>query len=215
MKSSVDTKVLENGQLAFATKAIDGDLLSSDGSTGEHCLVKTSNGVQRAVKIYDILSGAEPSSKGVLRLLRYFPAASAENSGKVYMYIGKTDSDFTHGYIYENVKTASYTASVSFSPDSIACAGNDFLSFLQEHYIEVQDITNGSMTYFADAELWRFVAKKEDGSVAFSWQQYEQDFVDAGFSFTGTFTDGEVVEWTTTITETSASYAWTQINVQP
>lgn len=35
------------------------------------------------------------------------PEASAEYEGLILMYTGETDSDFTHGYFYECVKSGS------------------------------------------------------------------------------------------------------------
>ena len=35
------------------------------------------------------------------------PTASADNEGQILQYTGETDTDFTHGYFYECVKSGS------------------------------------------------------------------------------------------------------------
>lgn len=148
------------------------------------------------------------------------PAADASNAGQVYMYTGATDANFTQNYIYKNVKTATYTGTVSFEPatlsgTTVACSGDNFANFLTESGVEPLSVVSGTMTYDSASELWVLVGKDSDGNTVLTFQEYQQDFVDAGFTFTGTPQDGDVVAFTCTVEEASATYAWTRVDVQP
>lgn len=148
------------------------------------------------------------------------PTADATNAGQVFMYTGATDANYTQNYIYKNVKTATYTGTVSFeaatlSGTTVACSGDNFANFLTESGVEPLSVVSGTMTFDSASELWALVGKDSDGNTVLTFQEYQQDFVDAGFTFTGTPQDGDVVAFTCTIEEASATYAWTRIDVQP
>lgn len=148
------------------------------------------------------------------------PTADATNAGQVFMYTGATDSNYTQNYIYKNVKTATYTGTVSFeaatlSGATVACSGDNFANFLTESGVEPLSVVSGTMTFDSASELWALVGKDSDGNTVLTFQEYQQDFVDAGFTFTGTPQDGDVVAFTCTVEEASASYAWNRIDVQP
>lgn len=148
------------------------------------------------------------------------PTADATNAGQVFMYTGATDANYTQNYIYKNVKTATYTGTVSFeaatlSGTTVACSGDNFANFLTESGVEPLSVVSGTMTFDSASELWALVGKDSDGNTVLTFQEYQQDFVDAGFTFTGTPQDGDVVAFTCTVEEASASYAWTRVDVQP
>lgn len=148
------------------------------------------------------------------------PAADASNAGQVYMYTGATNANFTQNYIYKNVKTATYTGTVSFEPatlsgTTVTCSGDNFANFLTESGVEPLSVVSGTMTYDVASSLWVLVGKDSDGNTVLTFQEYQQDFVDAGFTFTGTPQDGDVVAFTCTVEEASATYAWTRVDVQP
>lgn len=148
------------------------------------------------------------------------PAASTTPAGAVYQYIGTTNSNYTHGYIYENVKSATYTGTVSFEPatlssTTVACSGDDFATFLTEAGADPTPIVSGTMTYEADATGWRLVGKDSNNNVITTFLEYQEDYEDFGFVFTGTPQDGDVIAFTCTIEEDTISYTWTRLDVQP
>lgn len=149
------------------------------------------------------------------------PEASADELGKIRIFDGATDASYTHGYIYECKKTsATYTGTVSFeaatlSGTVVACSGDDFATFLTEAGADPTPIVSGTMTYDAGAGGWRLVGKDADDETVTSFLEYNEDYADAGFTFTGTPVDGDVVAFTCTVEEDSATYAWVRIDVQP
>lgn len=148
------------------------------------------------------------------------PVASAENSGYTYFYSGDTDATYTHGYIYENQETPVYTSTVTFNPASVSsttvtCSGDDFADLVAEYGSgNITDIIKGTLTYDEAGNLIVFVGQDDTDTQVCTFQLYTQDYEDAGFTFTGTLEDGDVIAFTTDITE-SSSYAWVRIDTQP
>ena len=149
------------------------------------------------------------------------PTASADNLGYFYLYTGATDASHTHGYIYECVATPVYDATVEFNPASLssttaACSGSDFAALVAQWGTGAIDtIIKGTLTYDESGELLVFVGQDDTNTTVCTFQLYVQDYVDAGFTFTGTFQDGDVIAFTCTIEETGATYAWVRQDVQP
>lgn len=148
------------------------------------------------------------------------PSASTTPAGAVYQFTGVTNSNYTHGYIYENVKTATYTGTVSFeaatlSRTTVTCSGDDFANFLTESGVEPLSVVSGTMTFDIASSLWILVGKDANNETVLTFQEYQQDYEDAGFTFTGTPQDGDVVAFTCTVEEASTTYTWTRINLQP
>ena len=150
------------------------------------------------------------------------PVANTNNYGKIYMFSGSTNQNFVHGYIYECVlENATYDVPVSFEPSGIGVDSDDFASFLQDMISQtsstckVTDITNGSMTYIGD-DTWKFTAKDKNNNTLFEYQQYQQDFVDAGFVFLmPSYTENQVLDFTCDVRVVSGDYVWQRIDVQP
>ena len=149
------------------------------------------------------------------------PTASADEVGKMYCYDGETTSAYTHGYIYECVAgTPVYSDSVTFEPatlsGTVVTATTGALADLCAEYItgDITAITNGTMTYDSMSDLWRFVGKDANNNTVGTFQVYQLDYERAGFTFTGTPEEGDVVAFASTITETT-TYAWERIDVQP
>ena len=156
----------------------------------------------------------------VVSKTKTMPVASADNANIIYLYDGSTNATYTHGYIYENVKTATYTGTVSFeaatlSGTTVACSGDNFANFLTEAGADPTPIVSGTMTYEADATGWRLVGKDANNNTVSSFLEYNEDYQDAGFTFTGRPQDEDVIAFTCAIEEASATYTWTRINVQP
>lgn len=148
------------------------------------------------------------------------PIASADNLNIIYMYDGTTNANYTHGYVYENKKTATYTGTVSFEPATLSgttatCSGDDFATFLTEAGADPTPIVSGTMTYDAGATGWRLVGKDAEDNTVTSFIEYNEDYSDAGFTFTGTPVDGDVIAFTCTVEEDVVTYTWTRIDVQP
>ena len=148
------------------------------------------------------------------------PVASADVAGKFYLYNGITNSSYTHGYIYECQATPVYDSTVEFNPASIsstvaACSGSDFAALVAQYGSgDIDTIIKGTLTYDESGELLVFVGQDDTDATVCTFQLYEQDYVDAGFTFTGILQDGDVITFSCTIQETGATYAWARINVQ-
>lgn len=164
--------------------------------------------------------GGDVDASKVVNKADIMPLADADYNGLFYAYGGETDSDFTHGYVYECVRdSASFSGTVTFEPASISetvvAASASDLAMLASEYIsgDVSEINAGTMTYDISGDLWVFVGKKDSTTVG-TFQLYTQDFIDAGFTFTGTPEDGDVVAFTCEITD-SSTYKWVRIDTQP
>lgn len=156
----------------------------------------------------------------VVSKTKTMPVAGADNANMIYLYDGPTNATYTHGYVYENKKTATYTGTVSFEPatlsgTTVACSGDDFANFLTESGVEPLNVVSGTMTYDAAGNLWILVGKNASDETVLSFQEYQEDYEDFGFTFTGTPQDGDVIAFTCTVEEASASYTWERIDVQP
>lgn len=164
--------------------------------------------------------GGDVDTTKVVNKANVLPTANSGNAGKVYMYSGATDSNYTHGYIYECQASTVYADTVTFEPATISgtvvTASANALAGLCAEYIQgdITSIVSGTMTYDEAGGLWVFVGKDSEDTTVGTFQLYTQDFEDAGFTFTGTPEDGDVVAFTCTITE-SLAYAWVRIDVQP
>lgn len=150
------------------------------------------------------------------------PTANVSNCGRICLYSGTTNATYTHGYIYECVAGEPvYTDSVEFDPatlsGTVVTATTGALSGLCASYIQgdITTITNGTLTYDTSSSLWIFVGKDAEDNTVGTFQIYQTDYEDAGFSFTGTPEDGDVVAFTCTIEEVGEQYSWERINVQP
>lgn len=166
--------------------------------------------------------GGEPfDSHRVIIKSSSIPAASEEEYRNMYIYAGETDATYTHGYIYECQKTSvTYTGTVSFeaatlSGTVVACSGDDFAAFLTEAGADPTPIVSGTMTYDSGAGGWRLVGKDAEDNTITSFLEYDQDYADAGFTFTGTPVDGDVVAFTCTVEEDVVVYGWVRLNTQP
>lgn len=173
-----------------------------------------------AVRVVGGGGGGSVDYTKVVSKTKTMPVAGADNANMIYLYDGPTDATYTHGYVYENKKTATYTGTVSFeaatlSGTTVACDGDDFAAFLTEAGADPTPIVSGTMTYDAGAGGWRLVGKDADNNTVTSFLEYNEDYEDAGFTFTGTPEDGDIIAFTCTVEEASASYAWERIDVQP
>lgn len=149
------------------------------------------------------------------------PTADASSYRKMYIYAGETDATYTHGYIYECQKTSiTYTGTVSFeaatlSGTTVTCSGDDFAAFLTEAGADPTPIVSGTMTYDAGANGWRLVGKDAEDNTVTSFIEYNEDYADRGFVFTGTPVDGDVIAFTCTVAEDTVTYGWVRLDVQP
>lgn len=143
---------------------------------------------------------------------KFIPDADESLFEKVYLFTGLTNTKYTHGHIYECQKTATYTSTVTFDPTTISCSGSDFATFVSSIYDDVEAVKKGTMTFLEDGNLWVFVGQDDDGNTLVTYQQYTEDFEDAGFTFSGTFEDEDVVAFECSISEDTATYSWVDIN---
>lgn len=175
---------------------------------------------RRALRVVSAGGGGSVDYSKTVQKTDTMPIASSSNAGQVYLYTGTTDSDYTQNYIYKNVESTEYSSTVEFNPASISsttvtCSGDDFIALIEEFGSgNITDIIKGTLTYDESGELLVFVGLDDTDTQVCTFQLYTQDYIDAGFTFTGTLEDGDVIAFTTDITE-SASYSWVRIDVQP
>lgn len=150
----------------------------------------------------------------VVEKIATIPSADSSTVGKVYMYMGETNSTYTHGYIYECVATQEAT-DVSFSGSIVSSwAVADFVSYLQEGGANYDEVTHGTLTYDASGNLWNLVGYDANGIEIMSFREYTPDLEDFGCVFaSSTHQDGDSCQFTLT-TEQSGK-KWKRLDVQP
>lgn len=148
------------------------------------------------------------------------PEATVDNAGAIVNYKGATNANYTNGYFYKNVVTTSYTSTETFEPATVSgtvvtCTSEAFTSLASTYiHADITQIVSGTLTFDSSSDLWVFVGKDAEDNTVGTYQVYQTDYENAGFTFTGTPAEGDVVAFTCTITE-SSSYAWTRTDVQP
>lgn len=150
----------------------------------------------------------------VVEKITAIPSAESSIVGKVYMYMGETNSTYTHGYIYECVATQEATA-VAFS-GSIVSSWDvaDFVSYMQEGGSAYNEVTHGTLIYDASGGLWDLVGYDANGIEVLSFHEYTEDLEDFGCVFASeTHQDGDSCQFTLT-TEQSGK-KWKRLDVQP
>ena len=180
---------------------ITGHMVASDGQ------------VYNVVDIIQAIAGGNINYDRIVQKAIDMPLAGEDTNLMVILYQGPTNTTYTHGYIYECQKTATYSSTVTFDPADISCDGDDFAAFVGSIYSDPEDIVSGSMTYIADADLWVFVGKDSNGNTLVTYQQYTEDFTNAGFTMPENPEDGDVVNFECSVTESSATYAWVHLSV--
>lgn len=149
------------------------------------------------------------------------PTASVEELGKVRMFTGETGAVYTHGYIYEcTAGDTIYTGTVTFQPATIsgtvvACDGDTFANFVATGGDDPEAVVSGTMTYHYASSIWVLSGLDADGNEIAHRQIYQPDYEDAGFTFTGTPADGDVVTFVCTVEEDHTEYSWNRVDVQP
>lgn len=152
-----------------------------------------------------------------INVSKTMPTAGASVLGQVHIYTGATNSSFTRGYIYECVAETAYTGTVSFEAATISgitvtCSGDDFAAYVGKWRPQVaEDIESGTLTYDQEGNLWVFDGKNADDENIAHFQLYQEDYEDAGFTFSDTPSDGDVVAFTCTIEEGTANYSWERL----
>lgn len=173
-----------------------------------------------AIRVVGSGGGSSVDYTKVVSKTETMPVASEDNADIIYLYEGETDANYTQNYIYKNVATPTYSSTVEFNPASLSsttatCSGDDFAAFVAEYGTgNITDIIKGTITYDQSGGLLVFVGKDDTDTTVCTFQLYTQDYEDAGFAFTGTLQDGDVITFSCDITE-SATYAWVRIDVQP
>lgn len=138
------------------------------------------------------------------------PAATAELLGYEYQYMGETNNTYTHGFVYECKEIPVDT--LVFTPNTVSCDWAGLSAFLQTETADYNSVVAGSMTYFADAELWRATFTDANGDTVLTYQQYTGGWENIGFVFSQTFEDGDVVSF---VRYTESDYVWERIDLQP
>lgn len=205
----------ENNNAAVRTVGVKAGAVESN----QPDIFTTDENGNAAVRV--VGSGGSIDENKVIVKSADIPVPSADVLGQMYCYDGTTNATYTHGYVYECVEgQPTYTDTVEFEPASVSgtvvTATSNALANLCAEYItgDITSIVSGTMTYDESGDLWVFVGKDAEDNTVGSFQLYTQDFIDAGFTFTGTPQDGDVVTFTCTITE-SSTYVWERIDLQP
>lgn len=199
----------------------DADVIYQDNPNVGKVLFTGEDGKKHtALLVMDINGGGGGVDTNKVLNVDALPVASADIEGKFYLYNGATDANYTHGYIYECVRHATHTATVSFEPATISgttvtCSAADFGAFLDGIMSDPMALTHGTMTYDSMSSLWVFVGKDADEQTIKTYQVYQTDYEGAGFVFTGTPANGDVVVFTCSVEEDVVSYAWERVNAQP
>lgn len=160
-------------------------------------------------------SGGVSSKKTIIKSAT-LPTASEKTLGAMYIYAGEDTTNLKHGYIYEGRSIAANTKEVEFSTNTIACSGADFWALVKtiapSNYTE---IVKGEMVY-KGSNTWLFVGRNTNDEQVTTYEQSTSTFETAGFTFTGTFNEGDTVPLECEINETSTiQYVWRRIDVQP
>lgn len=205
----------DNDELAVRTVQSTGD---NPASSYDDVYTRDDNG-KLAVRVVGGGGGDVDTTK-VVNKASVLPTAGSSNLGKVYMYSGETDTNYTHGYIYECQVTTAYEDTTTFQPATISgtvvTATSGAVADLCSEYItgDITEIVSGTMTYDNTGALWVFVGKDSENNTVGTFQIYQSDYEEEGFTFTGTPEDGDVVSFETEIT-TSSTYSWVRLDVQP
>lgn len=218
MADKKNAQVLTGEQLSLSVLPLSGSMVASGGKIDTTCLVDTENGQQLAYKVFNVDGGGQPLTDKIIIKDSVIPTASSSNVGAVYMYVGETNATYTHGYIYENQYLPNYSGTITFSPAGISVSDENFSSFLNtwKQYLNTPTlVTNGTITYHGSSAIWKMVMKDANNQQIGTLQLYQSDYEDSGFTFPADPQDGDEYTFTTTITESSSSYQWVRIDVQP
>lgn len=203
----------DNDELAVRTVQSTGD---NPASSYDDVYTRDDNG-KLAVRVVGGGGGDVDTTK-VVNKASVLPTAGSSNLGNVYMYSGETDVNYTHGYIYECQVTTVYEDTTTFQPATISgtvvTATSGAVADLCSEYItgDITEIVSGTMTYDNTGALWVFVGKDSENNTVGTFQIYQSDYEEAGFTFTGTPEDGDVVSFETEITA-SSTYSWTEVQL--
>lgn len=201
----------ENDELAVRTvSATEG----SNASSYDDVYTRDTNGKLAVRVVGESGGGGSVDYNRVVEKIATIPSADSSTVGKVYMYMGETNSTYTHGYIYECVATQEAT-DVSFSGSVVSSwAVADFVSYLQEGGANYDEVTHGTLTYDASGGLWDLVGYDENGIEVLNFHEYTEDLEDFGCVFASeTHQDGDSCQFTLT-TEQSGK-KWKRLDVQP
>lgn len=207
----------ENNNVAIRTLNVN----PGDPETNSPSVFTLDEDGNACVRVTGTGGGGSVDESKVIVKSSTIPTADADSYRKMYIYAGETDATYTHGYIYECQKTsATYTGTVSFeaatlSGTTVACDGDVFANFLTEAGADPTPIVSGTMTYDSGADGWRLIGKDAEDNTITNFIEYTEDYTDAGFTFTGTPQDGDVVAFTCTVSEASSTYSWVRLDVQP
>ena len=200
----------DNDELAVRTVQATGD---NPASSYDDVFTRDDNG-KLAVRVVGGGGGGSVDYNRVIEKIDVIPSAESSTVGKVYMYMGVTNSTYTHGYIYECVATQEATA-VAFS-GSIVSSWDvaDFVSYMQEGGSAYNEVTHGTLTYDASGNLWDLVGYDANGIEVLNFHEYTEDLEDFGCVFASeTHQDGD--NCTFTLTTTVDGKKWKRLDVQP
>lgn len=215
--------VIYNGMTVFTAlqRRVDGETVASDKKTFDE-VVQDIDDINDEIDqihedvetiqddIVEIQGDIEDINNKIIIRSATMPTPSADLVGKAYQYSGTTNAQYTHNYIYECQTVENNT--LAFTPDTVSCSWNNLSAFLSQQTPDYNSVVKGTLTYVAAADLWQLVARDADDNTVLSYQQYTSDWEAVGFTFTGTYEDGDVVSFER---NTTTTYAWVRVNVQP
>lgn len=136
------------------------------------------------------------------------PTASADELGKIYQYIGATDSNYTNGYFYKNEMTsasATGTQTEGTGLTAITVSSPAVFASAFETGFETPIPDSEVVDFEYDGSEWTATADSLSSTI------FDVDITAWGITYTGTPQAYDVIS----VTYTAASYAWNRIDVQP
>ncbi|MBO7696944.1 MAG: hypothetical protein J6T10_30305 [Methanobrevibacter sp.] len=201
-------------QRVIMTQSVEGTQ-QAYSETSVECIVEDSSGnKQRCVCVNNFGEGGGGSIdyNRVVEKISTMPSVDGVVVGKVYMYVGETGQEYTHGYIYESVETETASA-VSFSSNNITWAVADFIEYLKEGGDSWNEVTHGTLVYDFNSDLWVLTGFNSNNIQVIKFQEYTGDLEQFGCVFTTQPQAGDTS--TFTLTTTVSGKKWRRLDVQP
>ncbi|MCQ2608557.1 MAG: hypothetical protein MJ197_07725 [Bacteroidales bacterium] len=120
----------------------------------------------------------------------------------IIKYISVSCSDLTAKVVLSGCHVRKAVKSeLEFFPHQISCSMENFVETLRELFpnVETKNVTKGNMVYDESSDMWLMTIKNSSDETLGTYQQYAEDWENAGFTFIGTFQDGATITFTCTI----------------
>lgn len=161
------------------------------------------------------------------------PDAGVDYLGRALQYMGESDANYHHGYVYECVEQTEIETLILFNPVGTGRLGFDYANHNVMELFEriaaiettfnAEDVVSGSFKLDKANELWYIDGYDANGNALFSNFTFEatggENCLDGfGYIYTYPFPDDFEEgheEGYTIARETHSSYSWERIDMQP